>query len=73
MAKCDNIEQYSLRTLFELKNTYDTFIKNAGCDPDFPNLPMGDSNDNSISLSKENNKLSSLMDDDSSEPPSKTD
>lgn len=42
--KVDNIEQYTMRYLLQLKKCYDDFIeKSQGQDPDFPMINFGDS------------------------------
>lgn len=46
ILKCDNIENYSLRSLEELKKCYDEFIKKTGSDPDFPGLQQPSGNEN---------------------------
>ena len=46
ILKCDNIENYSLRSLEELRKCYDEFVKSAGGDPDFPSIPMGNDENN---------------------------
>ena len=43
--KVDNIEQYSLTQLVELKNTYQEFID----DPDFPMTTFGDGKGKNVS------------------------
>ena len=41
--KVDNIEMYTLESLYELKNCYNKFIdKFDGRDPDFPLMNFGD-------------------------------
>ena len=39
--KVDNIEQYTLDQLDELRKSYDRFIEKSGFDPDFPMLSLG--------------------------------
>ena len=42
--KVDNIEMYTLESLYELKKCYNRFIdKFGGKDPDFPLMNFGDS------------------------------
>lgn len=41
--KADNIEFYSLDTLFKLRSSYDKFLESSkGTDPDFPFIDFGD-------------------------------
>ena len=48
--KVDNIEQYSLTQLVELKNTYQEFIDDSeGYDPDFPMTTFGDGKGKNVS------------------------
>ena len=40
--KADGIEQYSMKALYKLKESYDNFIENSGgTDPDFPMINFG--------------------------------
>lgn len=57
--KCDNIEQYSLRTLEELRKCYEEFLKKTGTDPDFPNMPTA-SGDGNINIKAD--QLTSFID-----------
>ena len=42
--KVDNIEQYTMKYLNQLKKCYDEFLeKSQGQDPDFPMINFGDS------------------------------
>ena len=45
--KVDNIENYTIASLEELRKSYDRFIEKAGFDPDFPMLSLGGSGDKS--------------------------
>lgn len=41
--KVDNIEHYTLDSLYKLKKIYDDFLdKSEGVDPDFPGMILGD-------------------------------
>ena len=41
--KVDNIEHYTLNSLYKLKKVYDDFLdKSEGVDPDFPGMILGD-------------------------------
>ena len=41
--KCDNIEMYTLKALYALRDAYDEFLENSkGTDPDFPMIDFGD-------------------------------
>ena len=41
--KVDNIENYTLKTLFKLRECYEEFLdKSEGTDPDFPMVNFGD-------------------------------
>lgn len=41
--KADNIEHYTLDSLYKLKKVYDDFLdKSEGIDPDFPGMTLGD-------------------------------
>ena len=41
--KVDNVEKYSLKSLFRLRDSYDEFLENSkGTDPDFPLIDFGD-------------------------------
>ena len=41
--KADNIEKYTLKDLYILRDTYDSFLENSkGTDPDFPMIDFGD-------------------------------
>jgi len=45
--KVDNIEEYTLATLYKLRKVYDDFLdKSEGLDPDFPTLTIGDHGEN---------------------------
>ncbi len=40
--KVDNIEGYTLKTLFQLRDVYDKFLESSkGVDPDFPTIDFG--------------------------------
>ena len=40
--KVDNIEKYTLKTLFKLREVYDKFLESSkGVDPDFPMIDFG--------------------------------
>lgn len=40
--KVDNIENYTLKTLFKLRECYEKFLENSeGSDPDFPLINFG--------------------------------
>ena len=40
--KVDNIERYTLKTLFKLREVYDKFLESSkGVDPDFPTIDFG--------------------------------
>ncbi len=42
-VKCDNIEGYTLKSLFKLKDIYSDFLENSGgIDPDFPEINFGE-------------------------------
>lgn len=43
LLKVDNIEMYTLESLYELRDKYSKFIENfGGKDPDFPMMNFGD-------------------------------
>ena len=43
LLKVDNIEMYTLESLYELRDRYSKFIENfGGKDPDFPMMSFGD-------------------------------
>lgn len=55
IAKVDNIENYTLTSLFELRKQYKSFLENMnGIDPDFPTMNLlgknGDFSKNNIKL-----------------------
>lgn len=40
--KVDNVENYTLKALYQLRDTYDAFLENSGgSDPDFPMIDFG--------------------------------
>lgn len=40
-VKVQNVEDYTMKALFSLKDSYDKFLEETeGMDPDFPNLSM---------------------------------
>lgn len=56
--KVDNIEQYTMKSILALKDSYDKFLtKSEGKDPDFPLMTFGDKADSGGGIYKgENNK-----------------
>lgn len=58
--KVDNIEQYSMKFLLALKESYDRFLeKGEGKDPDFPLMTFGDKANSSGGIFKaDNNRYS---------------
>lgn len=44
MIKIDNIENYTLKCLYQIKDSYEKFLeKSDGVDPDFPTIGFGNS------------------------------
>lgn len=55
----DNIEQYSLNSVFSMKDAYSEFLEESGLDPDFPNLSFGNEGTSLVS-SNANNLFTAL-------------
>ena len=62
--KVDNIEQYTLKELSELKKLYSDFIdKTEGLDPDFPGIKF-DSKGTKISIGTNKSNLQTFLEED---------
>lgn len=50
----DNIEMYSLSTVYNMKDAYSKFLEETGMDPDFPNLNFGNKTTSLVSTNSNN-------------------
>lgn len=54
--KVDNIEYYTMKSIIELRECYERFLKKSeGSDPDFPMISFGDKNTDTYS--SKNNRV----------------
>ena len=54
ILKVDNIEDYGLKSLAALRESYDKFLeKTGGADPDFPMIDFGDNGDKVQGMNKQ--------------------
>lgn len=62
-VKVDNIENYTLKCLFELRDHYDQYLdKTDGTDPDFPMMTFGNGKGKKVNVGRSANDGDSSTD-----------